>query len=221
MHSRPSLRPASSRSERSLSIQPATGRTATRPTGDCDDGNGACTLRAAIQQTNAGVGGIIEFEIAGAGPHTIQPASALPTISKSVFLDGLSQPGASVSSIRIELDGTNAGTTTNGLTVAAADSWIRGLAINRFAAAGIVVQTGGRSGDRAQPDRYESRRRDGPGQRRSWRLDCWGGARADQEQRDLRQRLTRGQRLGERRAGNARDRQRDRGGRQRDGRSGQ
>ncbi len=111
--------------------------------GDCDDGNGACTLRAAIQQANAGVGGIIEFGIGGAGPHTIQPASALPTISKPVFLDGLSQPGASVSSILIELDGTNAGTTTNGLTVAASDSWIRGLAINRFGAAGIVVQTAG------------------------------------------------------------------------------
>ena len=111
--------------------------------GICDDGNGACTLRAAIQQANAGVGGIIEFGIAGAGPHTIQPASALPTISKTVWLDGLSQPDASVSSILIELDGTNAGTTTNGLTVAAADSWIRGLAINRFGAAGIVVQTAG------------------------------------------------------------------------------
>ena len=111
--------------------------------GNCDDGNGACTLRAAIQQANAGVGGIIEFGIAGAGPHTIQPASALPTISKTVWLDGLSQPGAGVSSILIELDGTNAGTTTNGLIVAARDSWIRGLAINRFGAAGIVVQTGG------------------------------------------------------------------------------
>ena len=111
--------------------------------GNCDDGNGACTLRAAIQQANAGVGGIIEFGIAGAGPHTIQPASALPTISKTVWLDGLSQPGAGVSSILIELDGTNAGTTTNGLIVAARGSWIRGLAINRFGAAGIVVQTGG------------------------------------------------------------------------------
>ena len=111
--------------------------------GICDDGNGACTLRAAIQQTNAGVGGIIEFGIAGAGPHTIQPASALPTISKTVWLDGLSQPNAGVSSILIELDGTNAGTTTNGLIVAARDSWIRGLAINRFGAAGIVVQTAG------------------------------------------------------------------------------
>ena len=60
-----------------------------------------------------------------------------------MFLDGLSQSGASVTSIRIELDGTNAGTTTNGLTAAAADSWIRGLAINRFGAAGIVVQTAG------------------------------------------------------------------------------
>ena len=153
--------------------------------GDCDDGNGACTLRAAIQQTNAGVGGIIEFEIAGAGPHTIQPASALPTISKPVFLDGLSQPGASVSSILIELDGTNAGTTTNGLTVAASDSWIRGLAINRFGAAGIVVQTAGAQVIEHNRIGTNPAGATGPGQRRSWRLDRWGGARGDQEQRDL------------------------------------
>ena len=143
MHSRPSLRTGQLSAATFTVDSTGDGADSDTTDGNCDDGNGACTLRAAIQQANAGVGGIIEFGIAGAGPHTIQPASALPTISKTVWLDGLSQPGAGVSSILIELDGTNAGTTTNGLIVAARGSWIRGLAINRFGAAGIVVQTGG------------------------------------------------------------------------------
>ena len=78
--------------------------------GDCDNGSGVCTLRAAIEQANADLGGVIEFDISGSGPHTIQPATALPTITKPVFIDGFSQPGASAGTIRIELDGTNAGT---------------------------------------------------------------------------------------------------------------
>ena len=110
--------------------------------GDCDDGSGNCTLRAAIQEVNAGSGGVITFGISGNGPHSIQPTAALPTITKTVFIDGLSQTGAAVGTIKIELDGTNAGASTNGLTLTAADSHVRGLAVNRFGGDGIVVQTG-------------------------------------------------------------------------------
>ena len=111
--------------------------------GDCDNGSGVCTLRAAIEQANADLGGVIEFDISGSGPHTIQPATALPTITKPVFIDGFSQPGASAGTIRIELDGTNAGTTTDGLKIAAANSHVRGLAINRFGGNGVVLETAG------------------------------------------------------------------------------
>ncbi|MCH8201413.1 MAG: hypothetical protein IIB85_05795, partial [Chloroflexi bacterium] len=48
---------------------------------DTDDsaGDGPCTLRAAIEQANFDAGtDTIAFNIAGAGPHTIAPASALP-----------------------------------------------------------------------------------------------------------------------------------------------
>ena len=76
--------------------------------GTCDDGNGNCTLRAAIQEANRVDGSFIEFDISGGGARTIQPASALPTISRTVFIDGFSQSGASASNYRIELDGTNA-----------------------------------------------------------------------------------------------------------------
>ena len=68
--------------------------------GVCDDGtvpdSTNCTLRAAIQQTNAGNGGVIKFDISGGSVHqTISPATALPAITKPVFIDGHSQSGAS------------------------------------------------------------------------------------------------------------------------------
>ena len=34
----------------------------------------------------------IEFDIAGAGPHTVQPTSALPTVTQPVIIDGTSEP---------------------------------------------------------------------------------------------------------------------------------
>ncbi|MCA9970813.1 MAG: right-handed parallel beta-helix repeat-containing protein, partial [Anaerolineales bacterium] len=55
----------------------------------------SCTLRAAIQEANALSGTqTIRFSIPAAGVQTIQPASALPTITDPVVVDGYSQPGA-------------------------------------------------------------------------------------------------------------------------------
>jgi len=50
---------------------------------------------------------------------TIQPHTALPTITDPVIIDGYSQPGASATSpiLLIEIDGTIAGTGSNGLTI--------------------------------------------------------------------------------------------------------
>jgi titin len=118
--------------------------------GICDDGTGNCTLRAAIEQANATPGtDTIAFNIPGLGPHTIQPASPLPTISDPVVVDGYTQPGASPNSnppgsgtnavLKIELDGTNAGALTDGLTiVGAGGSTVRGLVINRFSYNGVL-----------------------------------------------------------------------------------
>ena len=108
--------------------------------GACDDGNGNCTLRAAIQEANRATKSIIKFDISGSGTLSIQPASALPTITRTVFIDGFSQSGASASNYRIELDGTNAGANVNGLTISGKETWVRGLVINRFAGNGIVLQ---------------------------------------------------------------------------------
>ena len=55
--------------------------------GVCDAAE--CTLREAITAANAAAGAdTIAFDIAGAGPHTITPASALPTITGVVVVDG-------------------------------------------------------------------------------------------------------------------------------------
>ncbi len=112
--------------------------------GVCDDGtvDGAtnCTLRAAIQQTNAGTSSAIKFNISGGGVQTISPASALPVITKPVFIDGYSQPGASAGTVLIELDGTSAGSSVDGLELKADRNIVRGLAVNGFSQHGIVIQ---------------------------------------------------------------------------------
>ncbi|TFB08757.1 choice-of-anchor D domain-containing protein, partial [Candidatus Marinimicrobia bacterium MT.SAG.2] len=121
--------------------------------GVCEDGTGDCTLRAAIEEANAFAGkDTISFAIPGAGVHTIQPSFALPTITDSVVIDGYTQLGASPNTypiasgsnavLKIEIDGTNAGD-TDGFTIGAGNSTIKGLVINRFSGNGIVMITNG------------------------------------------------------------------------------
>ena len=119
--------------------------------GACDDGTGSCTLRAAIEEANAnsGLDGVV-FAIPAAGPHTIRPGSALPTITDPVVIDGYTQPGASPNTngpglgsnafLLIELDGSNARQDANGLRISAGNSTVRGLVINRFSGSGILLE---------------------------------------------------------------------------------
>lgn len=129
----------------------------------CDDGTGACTLRAAIEQANSLVSGSqqftdkIFFSIAGSGPHTIRPASALPTITDPVLIDGYTQPGASPNTngpglglntvLMIELDGTNALPLAEpgviGLHLEGGNSTVQGLVINRFSGSRIYMANNG------------------------------------------------------------------------------
>ena len=115
--------------------------------GVCDDGtvpgSTNCTLRAAIQQANAGNGAVIKFNISGSGTQTISPGSALPTITNPVFIDGYSQSGASAGTLLIELDGISAGTDADGLTLSGKGSVVRGLAVSSFEGNGIVLQGSG------------------------------------------------------------------------------
>ena len=116
--------------------------------------SGAGSLRQAITDANGNAGAdTIAFNITGSGVHTISPASALPTITEALTINGYSQPGASANTnapnqgtnavIQIEIDGTSAGIFGNGLSATAAVT-IRGLAINRcLTGAGIFIGTGG------------------------------------------------------------------------------
>ncbi|RIV17924.1 DUF11 domain-containing protein [Fibrisoma montanum] len=87
----------------------------------------------------------ISFNIAGSGVQTITPQSVLPILTKPVFIDGLTQPGATtaVGGLRIELNGTTAGATEEqtGLHLGTGSdgSTIRGLVINRFGEYGIFA----------------------------------------------------------------------------------
>lgn len=54
----------------------------------------AGSLRSAINSVNANQnGGVIHFAIPGAGPHTIELSSDLPSIIRPVVVDGRTQPG--------------------------------------------------------------------------------------------------------------------------------
>ena len=112
-----------------------------------------CTLRAAIQEANGLAGAdTIAFDIGtSGGVKTISPARPLPAITDTVTINGYTQRGASQNTlatgdnaaIKIQLRGVDAGEEANGLRLAAGDSTIKGLAINRFGGSGIRVTGSG------------------------------------------------------------------------------
>ncbi len=118
-----------------------------------DSGGGS--LRAAIVDANTLADGTaakpdqIQFDIpttdpgyqSGTGAFTIQPLSALPTITDTFVLDGYTQPGASPNTLaigdnavlKIVLNGSLAGS-VDGLVIAGGSSTVSGLVIDNFAA---------------------------------------------------------------------------------------
>jgi CSLREA domain-containing protein len=112
-----------------------------------------CTLRAAIQESNANPTSPenIFFNIAGDGVHTISPAAELPAITDTVTIDGYTQPGSSPNTfakgtnavLNIQLNGTNAGEFEAGFDIDAPNSVVKGLVINRFDSFGVTVFDGG------------------------------------------------------------------------------
>jgi parallel beta-helix repeat protein len=103
--------------------------------------NGAGSLRQAIIDANTCPGtNTITFNIAGAGPHVIQPLTGLPDITAPVFIDGATQPGYAGMPI-IVLNGTLAGD-VSGLTLFGSGSngsTIRGLVVQQFTRHGILL----------------------------------------------------------------------------------
>src|SRR5205085_2817947 len=113
------------------------------------DDSGPGSLRQAILDVNADTGNpaadTINFAITGDGVHTIRPLSELPAITHPVFVDGYTQSGSRPNTLAvgddaalaIELDGSLQVGGSRGLTISAANTVVRGLAINRFVGYGI------------------------------------------------------------------------------------
>jgi hypothetical protein len=121
---------------------------ATFTVGNTSDG-GLGSLRQAILDSNASSdsSNVIQFAIPGNNVHTINLLTALPAITRPVLIDGYTQSGSRANTrevgddavLTIELNGAAAGASASGLTITAADTTVRGLVINRFGKAGIVV----------------------------------------------------------------------------------
>ncbi|MGD8455973.1 MAG: right-handed parallel beta-helix repeat-containing protein [Anaerolineales bacterium] len=101
-------------------------------------GVGNCTLRAAIQEANAGTAPPYTIAFALSSPYTITPTSALTPIYTPVIIDGRSQPGYSGSPI-VTIDGSALGS-GHGLRVYSDDVEIRSLSIINFSSgAGVYI----------------------------------------------------------------------------------
>lgn len=111
--------------------------------GTCATASGTCTLRAAIEEANALPGpDAIQFAL-GPGVPTITPLSPLPVVVES--LDVYGDTGGAT---RIQIAGQLAGPVANGLVLGASPprtstgSTLRALVVNRFANAGVRIETG-------------------------------------------------------------------------------
>ena len=101
--------------------------------------SGPGSFRQAILNANANADlSTITFAIPGAGVHTIEPTTPLPTVTATAIINGTTQPGFAGAPL-IELSGALAGAGQNGLSLAAANSVVRGLVINRWQALGVIV----------------------------------------------------------------------------------
>ena len=107
--------------------------------GTNSEGNTECTLRAAIEETNALAGADdITFDIPVSDPghaggvFTITPSNTLPSLTDEVFIDGRTQQGWNGDPV-IVLDGSTAGNVAGLMfTPTASTSQLRGFSIVNF-----------------------------------------------------------------------------------------
>jgi Right handed beta helix region len=136
-----------------VTIVTVTDSTDTPHAGGCaTTGTGLCSLRDAINFANAGTGATIQFSITGGGLHSIALGSPLPTITQPVLIDGYTQSGSSKNTngpglglntvLTIELDGTSAGPGISCLNIAANNTTVQGLVINRCTNYDITITSG-------------------------------------------------------------------------------
>ena len=111
--------------------------------GVCADATGACTFRAAIQESNASVGSedTIVFNLP-ATPFSIAPTTDLPAITDPVDIDGTTQAGfvdVPIVEVRGDADATPK---SIGLQLKIGGCTVRGLVVNRFEFTQIRIVSG-------------------------------------------------------------------------------
>src|SRR5690606_32563800 len=116
--------------------------------------SGAGTLRQAILDSNLTVNAeVIEFDLGDESgcPYVISPSTRLPAVTSPLTIDGFSQPGSSPNTRLDRYDGVHcvilAGDVSEGLRLQPAANQtmkVRGIAFQRFSAAAIEVNGGGR-----------------------------------------------------------------------------
>ena len=107
--------------------------------GVCNDGSGVCTLRAALEEANSGTSfDLISFNLPGAAPYLITPASLLPGISHPVSIDATTQPGFKGTPI-VEVNGTGAGGGAMGFVFTGGSSSLRGFSVTGFSGEGVFM----------------------------------------------------------------------------------
>jgi parallel beta-helix repeat protein len=110
--------------------------------------DGFISLREAMLAANNTANGatpdLINFNIAGVGPHIIQPLSALPAITDAIILDGTSEPDFAGTPV-VVIDGSLAGASASGLQqlIGSDGSTIRGLVIKHFTNVGVDIASSG------------------------------------------------------------------------------
>ena len=109
------------------------------------DSGGGSLRQAILDSDGAGPGpNTIDFGISGTGVQTISLLSALPSITVPVLIDGTSQTDYSGTPL-IDLDGTSAGASADGLVLSSGlgGSTISALVINNFSGVGISITSTG------------------------------------------------------------------------------
>ena len=102
-------------------------------------GVGGVSLREAITAANATTAAdTINFSIGAGGFQTISLSSALPALTRPVVIAGNTQPGFNGSPL-IQISGTSAGASANGLVMKAAGSTVRSVGVVNFKGNGILA----------------------------------------------------------------------------------
>jgi titin len=133
-----------------------TARAATYTVTNTDDSGPGSLRQAIIDANNNPDPDTIEFNISFIGNYCffpsgvcrIRPTSPLPALTDDgTTIDGYTQPGAleatetTSATLKIEIDGYNAGAGADGLTITSANNVVKGLAIRRFSGDGISISS--------------------------------------------------------------------------------